>query len=63
MTPLVLLLLLFLAFGLFGAISDRAYRAESLRRGREERRVTLKDFVAPVVPVRHRWLRPRVHRG
>lgn len=64
MTPLVLLLLMFAAFGLFGVISDRAQRAEALRRGREERRTTLKDFaVPPVVPVRHRWLRPRVHRG
>ncbi|WP_434419657.1 hypothetical protein [Nannocystis pusilla] len=63
MTPLVLLLLMFAVFGLFGAISDRAQRAEALRRGREERRTTLKDFVVPVVPVRHRWLRPRVHRG
>ncbi|MCY1009612.1 hypothetical protein OV079_29410 [Nannocystis pusilla] len=63
MTPLVLLLLLFTGFGLFGVLSDRAQRAEALRRGREERRTTLKDFVVPVVPVRHRWLRPRTHRG
>ncbi|MDC0721341.1 hypothetical protein [Nannocystis bainbridge] len=47
MTPLVLLLLLFVAFGLYGAISDRAQRSTKLHRGREERRVTLKDFVAP----------------
>lgn len=45
MSPLVFLLLLFVAFGLFGLISDRIDRKSTVRRVDVERRVTLKHLV------------------
>ncbi|MCY1060339.1 MULTISPECIES: hypothetical protein [Nannocystis] len=45
MSPLVFLLLLFVAFGLFGLISDRMDRTAKVRRVDVERRVTLKHLV------------------
>ncbi|MBZ5713772.1 hypothetical protein [Nannocystis pusilla] len=54
MSPLVFLLLLFVAFGLFGLISDRIDRKTQIRRVGVERRVTLEHLV-PAHPRGRRW--------
>lgn len=46
MSPVVFLLLLFMAFGLFGLVSDRVNRSAALHQRGVERRRTLADFMA-----------------